>query len=124
EELIARPRAARGVIRKAVGVQRIVLEISKARAVQLIGAGFDGEVGHAGLAAVVLGADGAGLELEFAHRLRAGAELVVAAALEIEPAQREAFNENLMGVELPAIDRSLERAAHRAGQAVEDEFLN
>src|SRR5260370_41553775 len=124
EQFVRRTLAAGRIVGKAVGVESVVLKIRETRAVKLVGAGLDGEVGHAGLAAIVLRADGARLQLEFADRLSAGTELIVTAPLEIEPAQRHAFDQNLMGVKLAAVDGSLECSAHCTRQAVEDDLLD
>src|SRR5260370_3250933 len=91
------------VVRGAIGAQRIILNVAEDCPVQFIGAGLDGEVRDAGLSAAVLGADGTGLQLEFADGVCAGAELVVTAALQIHAAERHASNENLMRVELATV---------------------
>src|SRR5262252_5503897 len=91
---------------------------------KLIRARLDPEVGNGGLAAAVLRADRPGLHLEFADRFGARAEFVVAAALQVKTSERHAFDQNLVRVVLPAVDRTLERPAHRAGQTGEDERLN
>ena len=91
---------------------------------QIVGAGLDGEIRYAGLPAAVLRADSAGLHFEFADGFGAGAEFIVAAALQIEPTERHAFDQDFVRVVLPAIDRTRERAADRAGQAGKDELLN
>ncbi len=124
EKLERRPRAARRIVRKAVGIENVVLKVSEGGAVDLIRPRLDGEICDAGLAAVVLRAHGACLQLEFADGLGARTELVVAAALEVKPAERDAFDQDLVRVKLAAIDGSLERASYGSRQAVEDEFLN
>src|SRR5260370_2993630 len=124
EQFVRRTLAAGRIVRKAVGIESVVLEIRETRAVKLVRAGLDGEVGHAGLAAIVLRADGARLQLEFTDRLGAGAELIITAPLEIESAQRDAFDQNLIGAKLAAVDGSLECSAHCTRQAVEDELLD
>src|SRR5215510_11353356 len=91
---------------------------------KLIRARLDPEVGNGGLAAAVLRADRPGLHLEFADRFGARTEFVVASALQVEPAERHAFDQNLMRIVLPAVDRALERAADGTGQTAEDEGLN
>ena len=92
-------------------------------AVQVVGAALDDEVGHRGLAAAVLGADGAGLQLELLDRLGRRRHFVVAAALQVA-AERHAFDQDLVRVVAPAVDRSLEGVADAAGQAREDELLD
>jgi hypothetical protein len=52
------------------GIECFVLAIVKTGTVQLIGAGTNGEVRYRSLPAVVLRADGAGLQLEFADGFR------------------------------------------------------
>ena len=71
----------------------------------------------------VLGADGAGLELELLDRLGWRRHLVVAAALQVA-AERHAFDQDLVRVVAAAVDRSLERVAHGARQTGEDELLD
>src|SRR5262249_6275780 len=85
---------------------------------------LDAEIGDARLAAAVLRADRPGLHLEFADGFGARAEFVIAPALQVETAERYAFDQNLVGVVLATVDRTLKRAADRAGQAGEDELLN
>ena len=84
---------------------------------------LDDEVGHRGLAAAVLGADGAGLQLELLDRLGRRRHLVVAAALQVA-AERHAFDQDLVRVVAAAVDRSLEGVADAARQAREDELLD
>ena len=91
---------------------------------QFVSAGLDGKIRYAGLSAAVLRADGAGLHFEFADRLGAGTEFIVTAALQIKASERHPFDQDFVRVVLPAIDRTLKRAADRAGQAGKDELLN
>ena len=65
---------------------------------QAVRARADGEVRHRGLAAVVLRADGAGLQLEFADGFRGGAELVIVTARKVGASDRHAFDQDLVGI--------------------------
>src|SRR5262249_522801 len=91
---------------------------------KIIRARLHPEIGEGRLAAAVLRAGRPGLHLEFADGFGARAEFVVAPALQVETAERYAFDQNLVGVVLATVDRTLKRAADRAGQAGEDELLN
>ena len=79
-------------------VERFVLAVIESGTMQAVGARADGEVRHRRLAAVVLGANGAGLQLEFADRFCRRAEFVVVAAGEIGAADRHAFDQDLVRV--------------------------
>src|SRR5437764_13940095 len=91
---------------------------------QAVRARADGEVGHCGLATVVLRADRAGLQLEFTNGFRGGAELVVVTAGEVGASDRHAFDEDLVRILLAPVDRSFECVTGRPRQAVENELLD
>ena len=80
---------ALGFVTEALGVEGLVLPIPESRAVQIVGAGLDVEVGDRGLPAVILSAYRAGLQFELADRFGGRTEFVVVAAGEIGAARPE-----------------------------------
>jgi hypothetical protein len=89
-----------------------------------IGAALRGEVRHCRLAAGVLRTHRAGLQLEFTDGLRRRAEFVVRAAGEIHSSNRDAIDQNLVGILLAAVDRALPGTARRARQRRKDKLLD
>src|SRR5262249_44809806 len=77
KKLERRTALARCIVRKAVGVQCVVLEISKSGAVNLVSPGLDRKVGDARLPPVVLRTHRACLEFELAHGFSAWTEFIV-----------------------------------------------
>src|SRR5579864_1270826 len=71
------PLSLRGEV---LSVECFVLNVPVTRAVQIVCAGLDGEVGDRRLATVILRADRAGLKLELADGFGGRTELVVVAA--------------------------------------------
>ena len=63
---------------------------------QLVRSRFDREIRDRSLPSSVLRANCAGLQFEFADCLRAGAELVIAAAIQVETPERHSFDQNLV----------------------------
>ena len=80
---------------------------------EFVGAGLDDEVGDRRLAAAVLGANRAGLQLELLDRFGRRRHLVVAAALQVA-AERHALDQDLVRVVAAAVDRALEGIADAA----------
>src|SRR5690242_13656524 len=91
---------------------------------QVVGPGFDIEVGYRGLPAIILSAHGASLQLELADRFSRRTEFVVVATGKVGTANRNALNQDLVRVLLAAVDRTFEGAARRSRQAGKDETLN
>ena len=112
------------VVGVGVRVQAFVLPVVEHRAVQAVRARLDVEIGDRGMAAVVLGVDGARVQLELADGLGGRTHLVVVAARQVHAAHRDALDQDLVRVLLPAIDGALEFAASCARKAAEDETLD
>src|SRR4051812_21644253 len=91
---------------------------------QAVRARADGEVSDRGLPAIVLRADRAGLQLEFANGFRGRAELVIVTARKVGASNRHAFDQDLVRILLAPVDRSFERVTGGARQAVENELLD
>ena len=91
---------------------------------QLVRSGLGSEVRYGSLAAGVLSAHRAGLELEFTDGFSRRAELAVRAAGQIHAADGDTVDQDLVRIILATINGSLPCAACRAGQGSKDELLD
>src|SRR5439155_20441752 len=105
-------------------VEGLVLNVKECRPAKSVSSALDIKIGNSGLPAIVLRPHCAGLEFELANCLRRRAELVVVASRKAGPADGNAFDQNLVGVLLAAINGTLKCATRRPGQAAEDEALD
>src|SRR5262249_16931562 len=109
---------------EAVRPQRVILAVVISRAMQVVRARLGGEVGNRGLTPSVLGADGPGLKLKFADRLRRRAELVIRATRQVHPANSDSIDQNFVSILLAAIDRTLPGTTGGSRQCSKDELLD
>ena len=125
-EIVLQERALRAsvqIVTPAVGVQHLVLVEPEEAAMIIVRAGLHGKVRERRLRVAVLRGEGPGLQFELAHGVDRRSEFIIAAAIEIEAADRDPVDQDLMRIGLAAVDRPGEGIALRTRHAAEDESL-